>query len=303
MKDICVLMSTFNGEKYLREQIDSILNQKDVKVHLLVRDDGSTDKTIEILAEYQQKSLLRFYIGNNIKPAHSFIELVHKAEDFDFYAFADQDDYWYENKLIRAIECLKEYTTQKKEAIYISALEIVDKNLLHIENSVNQNAKFTIEESFIESPAVGCTMVFNKYMRKRIIDKNTQDIEIAMHDSWIYRVGISIGAKIIYDKKGYIKYRQHENNTIGVKKEKNVINQTKNLFSKRRKYKGKVAQNILNLYNNEIIENNRKALQLITQLDNSSLIYKFKIIFNKKFRSNSKKMNIKFYYDIIRNRI
>ena len=109
MKKVCVLMSTYNGEKYLKEQIDSILKQKGVKVNLLVRDDGSTDNTLSLLEEYKKKGLLDYCCGSNMKPARSFMELLSIAPDSDYYAFSDQDDYWEHDKLFNAVK-----NTEKK---------------------------------------------------------------------------------------------------------------------------------------------------------------------------------------------
>ena len=76
MYTFSVLMSTYNGERYLRQQIDSILQQEGVKVQLLVRDDGSTDNTLDILNGYAQKGLLKWYQGENLKSARSFLTLL-----------------------------------------------------------------------------------------------------------------------------------------------------------------------------------------------------------------------------------
>ena len=104
---ITVLMSTYNGEKYLREQIESILNQKNVRVQILVRDDGSTDHTHIILDEYQKNGKLNWYTGMNLKSSKSFMNLVTKAPETEYYAFCDQDDVWNNDKLYRAVNKLK----------------------------------------------------------------------------------------------------------------------------------------------------------------------------------------------------
>ena len=109
MRNILVLMSTYNGEKYLKEQIDSILAQKNVEVTIQVRDDGSTDGTIRILEEYQKCGKLNWYSSTNMGPAKSFLDLVYNAPlKYDYYAFCDQDDYWKEDKLYKAIETVSE---------------------------------------------------------------------------------------------------------------------------------------------------------------------------------------------------
>ena len=103
---IAVLMSTYNGEKYIKEQLDSIFRQKEVKVTLYVRDDGSTDGTLDIIKLYHGIILLPF--DENKGPGLSFMTLLYhvmgQSTKYDYYAFADQDDIWMDNKLIKAIK-------------------------------------------------------------------------------------------------------------------------------------------------------------------------------------------------------
>ena len=101
MDKVQVLLSTYNGEKYLQEQIESIIRQEDVEISLLIRDDGSCDKTIEIIENLKRKnSNIIYYSGNNLGPARSFMDLINKSGNFDYYAFSDQDDVWKSKKLI-----------------------------------------------------------------------------------------------------------------------------------------------------------------------------------------------------------
>ena len=97
-------MSTYNGQKYIRQQIDSILQQTNVEVNLLVRDDGSKDDTIKILDEYKQEGKLTYYTGPNLGPQLSFLNLLNNCPKADYYAFADQDDYWEKDKLSTAVK-------------------------------------------------------------------------------------------------------------------------------------------------------------------------------------------------------
>ena len=93
---VAVLMSTYNGEKYIRDQIDSILSQIKVNVTLFIRDDGSTDSTVKIITQYTEKySNIKFWVGENIGVGNSFMQLLYSLTDeFDYYAFSDQDDIW-----------------------------------------------------------------------------------------------------------------------------------------------------------------------------------------------------------------
>ena len=300
MEKVCVLMSTYNGEKFLEEQLDSILNQKgEFKLDILIRDDGSSDNTINILKKYQSEGKIKFYLGKNLKPARSFIELLKNAPESDFYAFSDQDDFWMGNKIESALEKIKEQ--ENELVIYFSNVKLVDKdlNLLEHQNKIKKN---TLAASFISSPAIGCTMVINKKMREKILEKDFFDMEFGMHDSWIYRVGLSIDAAVIYDENAYIKYRQHENNVIGVKKNRNIFNVLTEIVKKRKKYKSYIAKNILYLYGDEVNIENRRILNNLSKLSNSNTLKdKMIIIADKEFRSYSYKMNLMFILDILRN--
>ena len=148
MKKVQVLMSTYNGQKYLEEQINSILNQENVEISLLVRDDESSDDTIKVLQELSQKNKnISYFTGKNMGPARSFMELVNKSSSADYYAFSDQDDVWDSKKIISAIEKLEKI---ERPCLYISALEIVDENLNTIEiKKVKGN--FTFEGEIIKN--------------------------------------------------------------------------------------------------------------------------------------------------------
>ena len=133
---IAVLMSSYNGEKYILKQIESILAQVGCEVHLFVRDDGSCDSTTEILKKYADEGKLEWYQGDNLKPAKSFLKLLYESGEYDYYAFADQDDIWDNDKLSYGIQYLEKY--QDKPAIYFSKARYIDsednliyKSLLH----------------------------------------------------------------------------------------------------------------------------------------------------------------------------
>lgn len=210
---ICVLMSTYNGEKYIREQIDSILNQKNVDLDIMVRDDGSSDCTTKILNEYQKKGRLKWYTGKNLKPARSFLDLLKKCGNYDYYAFADQDDYWENDKLERAISKLNKYDSNSGK-LYISCLNVVDSNLNFLYKSFIPT-KINLKNEMIKNYATGCTMVFDDKL-KQITEKYNCDY-VAMHDSYIYRIALLNKSCVYIDQESRIRYRQHENNVLGMK--------------------------------------------------------------------------------------
>lgn len=213
MNTVQVLLSTYNGETYLEEQIESILKQEEVEISLLIRDDGSTDKTISILEKLaREHENITFYQGENIGPARSFMDLLRNAKEVSYYAFADQDDVWDSKKMIAAVQKLQ--GKEEMPSLYLSALEIVDEKLQRIE-AKKITGNFTLEGAIIKNFAYGCTQVLNQKLRNVI--NQYQPNYLIMHDSWVTRVCYAIGGNVIVDENSYIKYRQHSSNVVGYK--------------------------------------------------------------------------------------
>ena len=208
---VTVLLSTYNGHRHIKELVDSVLMQDSVDVKLQVRDDGSTDDTIDILRSYND-SRITVKKGENLKPALSFLTLLRECDDSDYYAYCDQDDYWYPNKLITAINELK---IIQDPALFISTYDVCDENL---------NKMFTYDMKFEEplrlqdvllyrAPSA-CNMVFNHAMRETI-NKSQPDF-VRMHDFWTLIVALLHDYKIVTKDIPLIKYRQHAGETVGI---------------------------------------------------------------------------------------
>ncbi|MFI3285994.1 MAG: glycosyltransferase family 2 protein [Rikenellaceae bacterium] len=206
---ICILLSTYNGEKYLEEQLDSLLAQRDVETTILVRDDGSTDSTCSILEQWQSRGALKWYQGENIKPARSFLQLLRDAPQADFYAFCDQDDIWLDDKLKSALDKIE---TCSSPALYISQTRAVDSSLKELSHR-RREFNHTFGEALITNPSTGCTNLLNSALRNEVIAANPSFV--AMHDSWVYQICKAIGGYIYFDKQPHILYRQHGNNVVG----------------------------------------------------------------------------------------
>ena len=220
-KMIAVIMSTYNGELYLAEQIDSILNQEDVDFKLFIRDDGSVDSTPDILLEYSQKYSNVFFCNQgerkNIGIKDSFLCLLKEVAEcntqIEYFAFADQDDIWKKDKLKSALARLLETRETNNPKLYYSNKTFVDKQLnLITEEKIKFYGDFF--DVLWASQASGCTMVFNRALAICSQIKNPSG-ELYLHDSWIYRLAVLCGADIVFDSQSHILYRQHEKNTCG----------------------------------------------------------------------------------------
>lgn len=214
MKKIIVFLSTYNGEKYLKEQVESIFKQKNVEVYCIVRDDGSTDKTKEILYQLKKKFLnMEILEGKNIGWKRSFYELVFNSKKADYYAFADQDDVWFPDKLERAIEKIAEREKEElKPILYYSDSYLVDEKLEIIGKSINFAPPVNKETGLFFSFGQGCTMVFNNEARN-LFTKKYFLVDIA-HDWWLSILCLYFG-EIIHDDFCSMYYRQHSNNVCG----------------------------------------------------------------------------------------
>ena len=137
MEKITVLLSTYNGERYLVEQLQSLIDQKGVEVELMVRDDGSKDSTTEILDEWQSKKLLTWYKSGNLGPGKSFMHLLQTASPGNYYAFCDQDDVWLPEKLRLTMDKMKEVELANpgKPVIVHTDMYVVDEHLNVIHDS------------------------------------------------------------------------------------------------------------------------------------------------------------------------
>ena len=271
MVKVCVLMSTYNGEKYIEEQINSILNQKgNFEIDILVRDDGSSDNTIKILNNYQKEGKLLWYKGENLRVAKSFIDLIFTVESrYDYYAFSDQDDWWYENKIQSAIEKMKDSIP----CVYYSNPELVDKNLNPIGKKVYKKEPYNNFESIICGVnAIGCSMVFNSKLIKTI-KMYEKPNNIDMHDAYISRVCASIKGEIVYDDNSYMKYRLHGKNVVGVQlRTSNKIKSfIKDIIYKRDISISEMARDILRVYSAEIPIENQKWLNKVSNYKKSLL--------------------------------
>lgn len=229
METVIILLSTYNGEKYLKEQLDSIFSQKNVGIKLLVRDDGSNDTTLSILNCYKTRfnDQIEIIKGKNIGWRKSFFRLIDHANKHyrknKYFAFSDQDDIWLPHKIERAINMLN--SNQDKPSLYCS-------NLFYYKDGVNHglirnNSVIpTYKKCLVRNYATGCTIVFNLQLLK-IVGEKIPKITIA-HDYWMYMTAQLCG-NVIIDDEAFILYRQHDNNQIGFKR--GAINVWKRRFS------------------------------------------------------------------------
>ena len=277
-------MSTYNGEKYLREQIDSILSQKGVNVELFVRDDGSRDSTIDILSDYEKiNKNIHVEQGANLGHTKSFIHALTSAPEFDYYAYSDQDDVWLDEKLISAVTLIKEkefYHSKNVPVIWHCNYNFVDSNLNFIRAYRQEKRICSLESFALSQYGRGCAIVMNASVRKVL--KNFQAFCMT-HDNSLFPLVCASAGYIILDPHVYFLYRQHGNNVSkppATLKDR-IMLALKNVTKKSR-YGTEYAKRILQVYGDKLPSDTRNNLILVAGY-REHWLYRIKIILSPKF--------------------
>ncbi|MCC9888180.1 glycosyltransferase family 2 protein, partial [Streptococcus agalactiae] len=213
-----ILMATYNGEKFLAQQIESIQKQTFKEWNLLIRDDGSSDKTCDIIRNFTAKdSRIRFINENehhNLGVIKSFFTLVN-YEVADFYFFSDQDDVWLPEKLSVSLEAAKHKASDVPLLVYTD-LKVVNQELNILQDSMiraqSHHANTTLLPELTENTVTGGTMMINHALAEKWFTPN----DILMHDWFLALLAASLGEIIYLDLPTQL-YRQHDNNILGAR--------------------------------------------------------------------------------------
>lgn len=286
---ISVLLSTYNGEKYIREQLDSLLSQSLKPTTILIRDDGSKDNTVSIIKEYMKKDeSIKFYTGKNLGAGKSFWNLLEECEEADYYAFCDQDDVWMKEKLEKAVEML-EKEDKTIPLLYCSKYILTDENLNPIDSNVSSLYNFSdFEHSLIYHTAPGCTFVLNDKARKKSLKYDVNKEYFMIHDAIIHKV-VALFGKVLLDQNGYIYYRQHSNNEIGMNANKLVVFKgrvERFLNGKIKHYRSETAKSLLRVYGNECDQTRKKVIDIVANYS-TNFEYKLKLMNMNCFKSHT----------------
>lgn len=215
MTKIAVLCATFNGEKYLDDQIQSILEQKEVEIDLIISDDASTDTTPQIIRKYHTQ-YPNIIICNERRvggPAKNFFMLICNTnlDNYDYIALADQDDLWPEYRLSRGIDQLKFHQADA----YSSDVIAVDEQV-KIKKIIKKSSPQKKFDYIFETPGPGCSFIFTRHFCQFLQTKlNEQILNFPYHDWLIYALARQNKFKWIIDDAPNLFYRQHERNFMG----------------------------------------------------------------------------------------
>lgn len=279
MEKINILMPTYNGRLYLRKQLDSILNQTFSDFRLFISDDASTDSTLKILKEYEEKDKRIEIYGHqkNIGIAANMEFLIGKVRS-EYFMFADQDDVWEPDKIEKTFNKMKETDS---DLVYTD-VEVTDSRLKTtapsywklkgFENKIKKYNNF--ESLYLNNYVTGCTMLIKSKWINEFLPL-PQNSKYILYDYWIALV-ISQNGKMSYVDKPTMKYRQHKKNQVGSKtksEELNSLDEIRDLFIdvKIDHFKTFISREKI-FKNQEIIKLNYEALNYYEKLKNVSKI-------------------------------
>ena len=204
---VVILLSTWNGEKYLEEQLQSLYRQNYQGIKILVRDDGSTDKTADLLRKHVEMDRIELEVGENVGFIQSFFWLINNAPKADYYFFADQDDIWLDFKVTRAIGKIEENKVGILPALYFSNYDFYNEKMEFVAHN-ELRTDVTLALAITEPLAAGFTCAFNHRLLKLMSLVNPTNI--ISHDHLALVLAKSMGW-VIVDDLVTAKYRRHEN--------------------------------------------------------------------------------------------
>ncbi|WP_407181406.1 glycosyltransferase family 2 protein [Bradyrhizobium sp. STM 3562] len=214
---IVVLMATYNGAKHIEEQLQSLASQTHANWELIVSDDGSTDRTIQIVHQFSQAISQRVTVIKGPQQGfwRNFLWLAKQVDQAEgaLFAFCDQDDIWLPDKLERAAKWLSN-VGQREPGLYFSRTELVDESGKQIGLSPLFRRSPTFQNALVQNIGGGNTMVANR-PAMALLAETPKSIKLIAHDWWTYQLVTGAGGRAFYDPVPSLKYRQHRRNLIG----------------------------------------------------------------------------------------
>lgn len=284
---VLVMMASYNGERFIEEQITSVLMQQDVDVTLWIADDGSTDATVEICERISLSADNVVFVQNerNLGCAKNFMHMLGEADKnaFDYFAFSDQDDYWLPEKLIVAVRALENINGP---ALYYSNIENVDVNLENGWMCRNPHYPHYLDKglALVQTSAGGCAQVFNAELAKLVacdLDEYPR-----LHDTWVQLVAQFCGTVVPDMRHSYIKRRISGDNLEGVGKyDMKGRNKARWAFFGSNKHcASKVAQQVLDEYEKHLTAGDKAMLEKLARCP-ISVRDRFSVMFDGRFHS------------------
>jgi glycosyltransferase involved in cell wall biosynthesis len=289
-----ILLSTYNGDRFLGELLDSLFAQDYPKIVIHIRDDGSSDNTPKILSDYSQRySNMFIQYGENIGVVASFMTLLRNLTDGGaLYSFCDQDDIWLPNKISRAVDSLSR-VNDPASTLYCSRLEFVDVKgsplgLSRIPRVIG------FRNAVVENIAVGCTIVFGDAIRCKLLQTTPE--KILMHDWWAYLTASAFG-EVVYDRSATVYYRRHDSNatTLQNKNIHNLLERAQGwvdfVFNDRRFQAIEQAEHFAAVYH-ELSLDKRRLIERLTFLRKCPFLFRLMLLLTLSIERNDPVENL-----------
>lgn len=214
---IAILLCTYNGGRFLEQQLASFVSQTNSNWDLWVSDDGSSDNTLELLRSFQGKigsDRVHIQSGPREGFARNFFSLIERVPDsYQFYAFSDQDDVWFDDKLSRAVMSMIE--SKERYDMYCSRSQLIDEDGKVIGTTRLLRRPPSFRNALVENISCGNTIVITNDV-KTALQRETKFQSIPFHDWWVYLFVTATGRKVLFDPQCSIGYRQHGKNAVGL---------------------------------------------------------------------------------------
>lgn len=295
---ITILVATYNGEKYIREQLDSLLNQTVKEINIVICDDKSTDNTFSILKEYESKYSKKIKVVRNEvntgSAKHNFFKMILENKD-DYVMMCDQDDVWKKDKVEVTLNKMKELELKhgnRTPILVHTDLTVVDKDL----NVISESYKYRMKANFnktklnnviIQNIAAGCTTMINRSLCEIIREPKY----CVMHDWWLVLVASAFGI-VDHVDRSTIYYRQHGANEVGSGNIRSFKYRFKRLINNKDIKKAvnetyDQCENLIDTYKDKLSDNQIKLLENYISIPSKNKISKIRTIYKYDFHKNT----------------
>ena len=286
---VLILLATYNGEKYIRKMVDSVLQQDHPNIHMILSDDNSSDGTVGILEEYAANypdKITHYRSGQRFGCAQKhFMHLLRAFHDAPYVMFCDQDDVWHSDKVSLALRKMQEIEADPSvPALVHTDLRVVDQELKEIAPSFCRHScldgnRLALNQLLVQNVVTGCTVMMNRSLATLACREGFDDA-MMMHDWWIALLASACG-KAAFLNVATLDYRQHGNNSVGAKNVRSSSYLIRRLGSKsmRQSLAGaaRQADAFLTAYSDLLDPKQINLLQAFASTQNASLLKRNRI--------------------------
>lgn len=289
-KQVNILISTYNGEKYIKAQIDSILAQTYKNIKIYVRDDGSTDQTIQILKEYESKGDIILFTSTNIGYGKSFLKLLNDTKEGCFWAFSDQDDIWHEKKISYAVDWFDKQDPSLP-LLFHSAYDLVNEDMSKVIGCrLPPRKAYQFHNAITDCIYQGFSLVVNNILRDLVLKCDIN--RLTSHD-WIVTLIVAEFGLAKFDERIACRHRRHEESISGMS-----LNNRLDWFKSTLKGDSDIkstAKEFVRIFGDERDDPNMRVVRWFTHDKYSFIDTMKKVFYPKRWRSTlSSELSIRF---------